>query len=249
MKDKKPVVSVVVPSYNEASYIGRLLEALSKQEFDQFEVVVSDAQSKDKTGEVINSYKDSLEIKAVLSPPRGPAAGRNEGAKKARGEWLLFLDADVDIDDTGFIGTLLHEADKFGWQTASTSVRIRSASFGERFGLWLHHHYLRLLAHTKHPVAPGFCILTKRELFEANGGFDEELWLAEDYDYVSRVAKYGFGFVESTYYYVDLRRFNEGGKIKVFILSIIYEIYRFTHGFKIKGDPFKYKFGHHKERE
>src|SRR5947209_6196665 len=94
-----PVVSVVIPAYNEATYIDRLLEALSKQNFKDFEVIVSDAQSKDGTEGVVKSFKDKFVIKFIESPPKGPGAGRNEGAKLARGEWLLFLDADDDIDD------------------------------------------------------------------------------------------------------------------------------------------------------
>jgi glycosyltransferase involved in cell wall biosynthesis len=51
-------ISVVIPSYNEATYIDRLLEALAKQNFRNFEVIVSDAQSKDGTAEVVKSFKD-----------------------------------------------------------------------------------------------------------------------------------------------------------------------------------------------
>src|SRR4051812_10875244 len=100
-------VSVVIPAYNEATYIDRLLEALSKQNFKNFEVIISDAQSKDGTKEVVDSFKEKLNIKLVEAPPKGPAFGRNQGAKQARGEWLLFLDADVDINDPDFISKIL----------------------------------------------------------------------------------------------------------------------------------------------
>jgi len=241
-------LSIVIPSYNEGTYIGRLLKALTKQTFQDFEIIVSDARSKNGTKEIVSSFKDKLNIKFIQSPPKGPAHGRNEGAKHASGEWLLFLDADVDLGNNAFIKTLLSEVQKKGWKTASTRLKARHATLFDRLGIGIHHTYLRLLTHTKHPVAPGFCILTRRKLFEHAKGFDESLWVAEDYDYVSRTAQYGFGFVNSTYYYVDLRRFHEGGKIRVFLQSVGYEIYRFTHGFKIKQDPFKYKFGHHRER-
>src|SRR5450432_2773958 len=104
-----PVVSVVIPAYNEVSYIDRLLGALTKQNFKDFEVIVSDAESKDGTKEVADSFKTRLDITFVEAPPKGPAFGRNQGAKHAQGEWLLFLDADDDIDDRGFIRLLLDE--------------------------------------------------------------------------------------------------------------------------------------------
>src|ERR1044072_4316067 len=94
-----PEVSVVIPAYNEATYIDRLLAALTDQNFKDFEVIVSDAQSKDGTKEVDDSFKTKLSIRFVEAPPKGPAFGRNQGAKPARGEWLLFLDADDDLDD------------------------------------------------------------------------------------------------------------------------------------------------------
>jgi glycosyltransferase involved in cell wall biosynthesis len=244
-----PTVSVVIPSYNEATYIDRLLDALKRQQDVDFEVIIADAQSKDGTAKVVDSFKDRLDLTLVQSPPKGPANGRNEGAKRTRGEWLLFLDADIDLDDPRFIVTLVETAKRRGWSTASTRTRVKTPTLADRLGMAVHHRYLRLLARTKHPVAPGFCILTRRKVFEDNNGFDETLWVAEDYDYVSRTAREGFGFVDDTYYYVDLRRFREGGSLKVFAQSVGYEIYRFTHNYKIEKDPFGYKFGEHGKRK
>src|SRR6185437_4300713 len=131
---KQPTVSVVIPSYNEASYIDRLLEALTKQSFKDFEVIVSDAQSKDGTKEVVASFGKKLNIKLFEAPPKGPAYGRNQGDKQARGEWLLFLDADDDIEDTEFLNTLLKQSELHGWQTASTKMKVRNATAAEHFG-------------------------------------------------------------------------------------------------------------------
>src|SRR5690606_24070347 len=100
---------------------------------------------------------------------------------------------------------------------------------------------------TKHPVAPGWCILTRRELFEANDGFNEKIHFGEDYDYVTRVGKHGFGFVEETDYYVDLRRPREEGW-RLTVKAVANEIYRHTHGYNLENNPHKYEFGKHKKR-
>jgi glycosyltransferase involved in cell wall biosynthesis len=241
---KKPLVSVVIPAYNEASYIDRLLEALSLQDFKDFEVIVSDAQSKDGTKEVVQSFKDQLDIKFVESPPKGPGHGRNIGAKLARGKWLLFLDADDDIDDPDFIKTLLAVTEKRGWQTSS--AKMKSKLLGWRLDIL--YTYQKILARTKRPVASGWCIFTKRAVFEKSGGFSEQIQFGEDYEYVSRSSRGSFGFVDQTYYYVDPRR-NESEGFKLMWKGTLNEVYRFTRGYKkLESNPVKYEFGKHKKR-
>jgi glycosyltransferase involved in cell wall biosynthesis len=61
-KNNIPTVSVVIPAYNDATYIDRLLAALAKQNFIDFEVIVSDAQSNDGIKEVVESFKSNLDI-------------------------------------------------------------------------------------------------------------------------------------------------------------------------------------------
>ncbi|MGA3150101.1 MAG: glycosyltransferase [Candidatus Saccharimonadales bacterium] len=244
---KPPIVSVVIPAYNEATYIDRLLEALARQNFKDFEMIVSDAQSNDGTEEVVDSFKDKLDIKFTEAPPKGPGHGRNVGAKLARGGWLLFLDADDDIDDPNFIETLLSETKKHGWSTSSARMRVK-ANFVARLGTANLYHYQKLLAHTRHPIAQGYCIFTKRDVFEDNNGFNEKIHYGEDNDYVSRAAKHGFGFVDNTYYYVDLRRNQQEGIIRFALKNIAHEVYRLTHLDDLEGQPFRYEFGKHKKR-
>jgi len=247
MNPDHPLVSVVIPSYNEGSYIDRLLDALASQDYPNLEVIVSDAESKDDTPAVIESFTSKLDVKLLTSPPAGPAAGRNIGAAKAKGEWLLFLDADDDITDPAFISKLVRAADKNSWQTASAPMRGIDAGIFERFGTWVNFRYAKLLSRTKHPVAAGWCILTKRDLFEANHGFNEKIHFGEDYDYVTRVGNHGFGFVMDTFYFIDLRRSREEGW-RFVIKGISNEIYRHTHGYDLENNPHTYEFGKHKDR-
>ncbi|HSX18229.1 MAG TPA: glycosyltransferase [Candidatus Saccharimonadales bacterium] len=243
MKQSAPTVSVVIPAYNEATYIDRLLHALSRQSFKDFDVIVSDAESKDGTDKVVKNFEDRLDIKFVESPPKGPAHGRNIGAKQAKGEWLLFLDADDDIDDPNFIKVLVSKTKSKGWNTASTKMKFR-----HKKGLWVLYKYQKLLAHTKRPVASGYCILTRRSLFEKNGGFNEKIKFGEDYEYVSRVGKYGFGFVDDTFFYMDPRR-NESEGFKLIYKGTLNEIHRLFFGYeKLEKNPINYEFGKHKKR-
>lgn len=215
------------------------------QNFDSFEVIVSDAGSKDGTEEVIRGFKDKLDIKMVVSPPKGPGAGRNEGAKVARGQWLLFLDADDDTDDPDFIEILLKETQNNGWNTSSAKMMSKHSGHN----LWFLYYYQKILARTNRPVASGWCIFTKRSVFEQSGGFNEKIQFGEDYEYVSKTGKNGFGFVDSTYYYVDPRR-NESEGFRLLWKGTLNEIYRLFLGYKkLEKKPIKYEFGKHKKRD
>jgi glycosyltransferase involved in cell wall biosynthesis len=242
---RQPKVSMVIPAYNEATYIDRLLGALSKQNFDDFEVIVSDAQSKDGTKEVVDSFRGKLNVKFLEAPPKGPAYGRNQGAKHARGEWLLFQDADVFIDNPDFIGELLSKTLAKGWNTSSAQLKVMPGSLLGKIG---HSQlYLNLMSHTKYPIMQGYCMFTRREIFEKLDGFNEKIKYGEDNDYATRAAAYGLGFVKGTYYWVDPRRYKQEG-FKLLYKNTQHELYRLTHGFSFEDNTAEYEFGKHKPR-
>jgi glycosyltransferase involved in cell wall biosynthesis len=240
-----PKISVVIPAYNEATYIDRLLSALSEQSFDSFEVIVSDAQSCDGTKEVVESFKDRLDIRFFEAPPKGPAFGRNQGAKRAHGEWLLFLDADVYLDDVNFLGELLSRTLAKGWNTSSAQLKVMPGSILGKIG---HSQlYLNLMSHTRHPIMQGYCMFTRREVFEKLGGFNEKIRYGEDNDYATRSARHGFGFVMGVNYWVDPRRYKQEG-VKLLYKNTQHELYRLTHGFSFEDNTAEYEFGKHRPR-
>jgi glycosyltransferase involved in cell wall biosynthesis len=244
MRINLPFVSVVIPCYNEEAYIGNLLNGLSIQSYPNFEIIVSDAKSADRSVDVIKQLNLSV-LKIVSSAPNGPAAQRNFGAKHAVGELLLFLDADIFLDDRDFIRKIVETSISKGWKTSTAKVRAKDASLIERFGAAVDYYYLKLLSHTKHPVAPGWCILTRKDIFDLNKGFNEKIFFGEDYDYVSRVSKSGFGFVGGTSYCIDLRRFHEDS-LKFLYKCVANEVYRHTHKYNLENSPYSYVYGKHK---
>ena len=242
---KSPTVSVVIPAFNEATYIDRLLEALSDQTLENFEVIISDAESKDGTKEVVDSFKNKLDVKFFEAPPKGPAFGRNQGAKHARGEWLLFLDADVYIDNQNFIEELLSKTITKGWNTSSAQLKVMPGSLLGKIG---HSQaYLNIMSHTKHPIMQGYCMLTRREIFEKLNGFNEKIKYGEDNDYATRATSYGLGFVKGTHYWVDPRRYQQEG-FRLLYKNTQHELYRLTHGFSFEENTAEYEFGKHKKR-
>ncbi|MEK6899479.1 MAG: glycosyltransferase family 2 protein [Nanoarchaeota archaeon] len=91
-KNKKPLVSVIIPTYNEEKDISQCLDSIEKQSYGNIETIVVDDGSTDKTREIVSRYK---KVRIVPQNHQGPGAARNLGAKKAKGEILVLIDADM----------------------------------------------------------------------------------------------------------------------------------------------------------
>jgi glycosyltransferase involved in cell wall biosynthesis len=91
---KIPLVSVVIPVYNEAKYLDACLSSLSKQSYSQNEIIIVDDGSTDKSLEICRKYKTLIFKQAHL----GPGAARNLGVSYATGEIIVFADADIRYD-------------------------------------------------------------------------------------------------------------------------------------------------------
>ncbi len=94
--DNKPsLISVIVPVYNSAHLITRLLDSLVQQSYKAFEVLICDDGSTDNLKETIKSYYSKLDIRYFKNSNfGGPAVSRNIGIKNSRGTFLAFVDAD-----------------------------------------------------------------------------------------------------------------------------------------------------------
>lgn len=110
-----PLVTVIIPARNEASRIAACLNGLASQHYRSFEVIVVDDHSTDGTGEIARGFTAQLPLLEVASGAELPAdwAGKCwacwQAATQARGEWLLFLDADV-VPLPGLVGALVAQA-------------------------------------------------------------------------------------------------------------------------------------------
>jgi len=156
------------------------------------------------------------------------------------------LDADDDIDDRLFINRLLNGTKAKGWLTSSTNMTARGKAAKSFKSLLA---YQKILSHTRRPVASGYCLLTRRDVFEKTGGFNEKIKFGEDYEYVSKTGRGGrFGFVTTTEFFVDPRR-NQSHGLKLTWQGTLNEIYRLLLGYKkLEKQPINYEFGKHKRR-
>lgn len=93
-KDIEPLVSVVIPTYNHAQYLGRALQSVLDQTYSNWEAIVIDNYSQDNTDEVVQKFKNPRITLLKITNNGVIAASRNKGIQAAKGEWVAFLDSD-----------------------------------------------------------------------------------------------------------------------------------------------------------
>jgi glycosyltransferase involved in cell wall biosynthesis len=230
------MLSVVIPTLNEEKYLPLLLGSLDGQTYRDFEIIVADAGSRDSTCD--------LAAKAGCRIVEGglPGRGRNNGAVAARGEWLLFLDADV-ILPPHFLQAVTEEILRKGLEVATCAVEPIS---GKRVDKVLHgiaNVYFRA-TQSFWPHAPGFCIYVKKSVHQSINGFDEDITLAEDHDYVLRASKIArFAYIKKVKIPVSIRRLEKDGRFMITLKYLLAETHLIFLG-PIKSNIFNYKFGH-----
>ena len=235
-------VSVVIPAYNEAERLPRLLDDLTHQRGVRPEIILADAHSTDGTREVATSYG------ATVVDGGMPAAGRNAGGRVAGGEVVVFLDADVRIPRS-FLRNALREMEKKGAVVATCLAKPMSDLTADKVIHTIANLFVRM-NQDRDPHAPGYCILVRRDVFHAIGGFDEDIEVAEDHDFVSRASRHGkFRFLDSTHVKVDVRRFEKEGRLGYSAKALQITLHRAIHGEITDSDAFEYEFGNYEAED
>ncbi|MCL4299132.1 MAG: glycosyltransferase [Anaerolineae bacterium] len=237
----KIVLSVIIPTLNEATVLPGLLDALQSQTRPPDEIIVADAGSEDETRAVAQA-RGARVVQGGM-----PSVGRNAGAAVARGDLFLFLDADV-MPPPNFIADALAEITESDCAVATCPAEPLSDDPATRILTEVANLFMQVVQDVV-PHAPGFCIWVRREIHEAIGGFDEAAKMAEDDDYVRRAAKFGrFAVLHSVRIPVSMRRVEEEGLVKLSLKYLWTEMYALA-GKPVYSTPFEYQFGAHKPRE
>lgn len=235
------MISIIIPTYNEEKYLPKLLKSISIQKYKDYEIIIADNNSKDKTIEI--AIKNHCH---VVEGGR-PARARNNGAKIAKGEYLLFLDADVILPQS-FLEKALKEFNQKYLEIAPTLQKPLSNVEIDKTLYEIHNSLLKNFTQI-YPLTVGVSILTTKRLHERIGGFNELLNLNEDNDYGMRARKIAkHGVITSTYVMVSMRRFDKQGRIKSAQIAIEQNFY---DTLKIIGIDKKveYEFGDFKKKK
>ncbi len=185
---EKPLVSVVIPCWDQAHYLGESVESVLSQTYERVEAIVVDDGSSDNTGFVVARYPT---VRYRRQPNRGAAAARNAGLEASEGDLLVFLDADdrllEDAIDTG-VAALRANPNAEIAVGACRDIDSAGRPLGVPSQPLIHRdHYLALLKSCF--VLSGSSVLFTRRCLEAVDGFDEALRTGDDYDLYLRLAR------------------------------------------------------------
>jgi glycosyltransferase involved in cell wall biosynthesis len=229
------MISIIIPTLNEISTIKQTLERLRMIDGVQYEIIISDGGSSDGTIELARLLADRVivhdgKLRQTI------ADGRNLGASIAKGEYLLFLDADVHLEGAEvFLKTLIQRFENNNKLVAAT-VRIKvlpeATTLTDKLLStimidWPHYLNNNIL---KTGSSSGEVQFMRKSAFVQVGGFDGSLVSCEDVNMFERLAKIG-----QTKMFYDLavyhsgRRFHKIGWFKVLLtwqINIFYYKFR-----------------------
>ncbi len=177
-----PLISVIVPAYNAARFLGEAIESIRAQRWEPLEILVVDDGSTDGTAAVAEGLEG---VRLVRKENGGAASARNCGLKEARGEWIAMLDADDlwPADKLAVLAPRLLADEGLDVVTGRIQyVRMDGAEWQE--------YRFENEENTVSHIHLGAALYRKRA-FERIGGFDESLRVGDDQDWWLRAREAG----------------------------------------------------------
>jgi len=209
--------SVIIPTLNEEKFLPHLLDSLVEQTKKDFEVVVVDGSSQDKTVDVARSFTAKLPSLHIVSSTKASLPlQRNLGAKQAKGDWFIFIDAD-SVVFPHFIERMTQYIGQKKPAFVTTWFRPDSDKAGDAVFALLGNILFEMSIILKRPASPGPLTAVKRSVFFAVGGYDENHDFHEDVDLSLRINKLHIPLtiIPETLYVWSFRRFRKEGTLQV----------------------------------
>jgi len=232
---EKPIVSVVIPAYNEEKYLPDCLESLKKQDFDMngVEIIVVDNNSTDNTAKVAEKYG----ARVVKEMKKGIGHARNAGFNNARAEIIANTDADTVVSKT-WLRSIYNVLSKDDYDCVFGPISFRDRySFEKKISYLFTAHLRVLLVHINKPILPGANFGYNRMAFKKVGGFKTNIDYVVELDFGRRLSRIGkIKFEKKMWARASSRRLDKAGfketltSVKAFLSYLFNKT--FEKGFK-----------------
>lgn len=181
--NKFPLVSVIVPTYNEQGVIERLIISIKKQSFPNIEIVVVDDGSNDKTANIAKKYTPNVFTRKHAER----SVQRNFGARSARGKFLVFLDSDMELTKNVITDCVKEMNSDSGIGGIIIPEESRARNFWEKVKAFERSFY-----NEEGDGTTDAARFFRRQTFEKVGGYDESITGPEDWDLPESIKSKGY---------------------------------------------------------
>lgn len=249
MTNKKPFFSIVIPTLDEEICLPQLLDDLHRQSWTDFEIIHVDGGSSDQTVEKSKQWQDKLDLKIINHDVKNVSSQRNCGAEQAKGEWIIFMDADNRLPSYFLVGVKYRieyaEARDLGvFDVFTTLIHLNQKdklSSKNRTSANFINLFLRTTGKTEKPMVLGAMIGVRSDIIR-HVRFSENSKVSEDSIFVKDCIAKGFCFrvlTNPTYAY-SMRRIVSNGMLKTATSSFIMNL-RYSIGDDFSENDYGYK--------
>lgn len=231
MRNMKPLISIIIPTYNRAHILSKTIKSVLEQSYKNFELLICDDGSTDETERLVKSIKDTRII-YLKQENKGPGAARNLGLKNAKGEIIAFLDSDDEwlpkhLEYCIEFFELYPEADMVYTQNEIVfsedsrrkpehySYKKKEIPYIEKKEGFRLYKNLVFNEYLQSCISATPCTVVKKEVFDKIGLFNEDLSSGQDYEMWLRISnKFRIGVIRQ----VTVKVLAQAGSISESIL-------------------------------
>lgn len=199
-------LTIVIPCKNEGQNIITTLRHLYASHLD-CQVIIADSSNKERSILQLKRFQVASPMPIRIVEGGLPSVARNNGARRVRTPYILFLDADVFVKDPGFIEHCIRVATGGNYDLVTCQFKTTTGEYNWVFKIF---NVVQRIISIKTPFAVGGFMFFKTETFRALGGFDEEAKVGEDYLLSSKVKPDRFKIINEAVYTTPRRFKNKG---------------------------------------
>lgn len=251
MPKTKPTFSVVIPALNEEKYLPQLLDDLAKQSAKDFEVIIVDGNSEDRTVLKAKKFSKQLNLRVRVVKKRNVSHQRNVGGKMAKADWIIFMDADNRLPVSFLDGIRYRLAKNSKIDVFTCLLQTQSDNSQDKIVYRAINAMTLINSKTNKPIVLGAMIGSKKIILDSLK-FNTKQKVTEDAFFISSAMKKGANFSvlrDPTYTY-NLRRLKKEGVLKMaFIQSQLISNYLVGNSFDTKDYGYSMKGGDYYDQE
>lgn len=239
----QPFFSIIIPTLNEEHFLPKLLSDLTKQKEKNFEVIIVDGASTDKTEHQVKIITDILPIKFIKNERKNVAYQRNQGASIAQGKYLIFLDADARVYSS--FTRILYQIIKKQKGILFLPYLYTSEKNQQYKMIFSFVNFMITASQNLgRPFAAGGSIIIEKNFFQLIGGFDENLFVSEDHHLIQKAYAWGVRakVLRQVKVSFSLRRMKKEGQLRVLYKYILSTMHILLKG-DIKKKIYDYEMG------